>query len=79
MAARNVESEHVVSGYDSTTEETRGAGEVAVTGLLQRHGLDRARRVRAKIVSKRRRGTPASEVRDNVETNGKVFTDALTF
>ena len=72
MAARNVESEHVVSGYDSTIEETRGAGKVAVTGLL-----DRARRVRAKIVSKRRRGTLASEVRDNVETGGKVFTDAL--
>lgn len=56
---------------------TGGAGKVAVMGLLERHGPERQSRVRAKVVSNRRRGTLAAEVRENVEAGSEVFTDAL--
>ena len=45
-------------------------------GLLERHGIDKTTKVRAKVVPNTQRETLQGEVRKAVEPGGEVFTDA---
>ena len=51
------------------------AGKVAVMGLLERHGV--GSQMRAKVVPSRKRYALDAEVRRNVRTGSRVYTDAL--
>jgi transposase-like protein len=51
-------------------------GKVAVMGLLERHG-EGATRVRAKVISSRRKGIVQAEVRRNVEPGSRLYADAF--
>ncbi len=55
---------------------TGGSGKTAVMGLLERHGLDKTSKVRAKVVPNTQRETLQGEVRNAVEPGSEVFTDA---
>ena len=55
---------------------TGGSGKTAVMGLLERHGIDKTSKVRAKVVSNTQRETLQGEVRKQVEAGSEVFTDA---
>jgi transposase-like protein len=53
------------------------AGKTAVVGLLERHGVDTASRVRTQVIPDTRRKSLSPIVRQNVEAGSEIFTDAL--
>jgi len=56
---------------------TGGSGKAIVIGLLERHGIDKTSKVRAKVIPNTQGETLQSEVRTHVEAGSEVFTDAL--
>ena len=56
---------------------TGGMNKTAVMGLLERHGPDKASRVRVKVVQTRKKKELQAEVRANVEPGANLYTDAL--
>jgi transposase-like protein len=58
--------------------KSRGpSGKAAVMGLLERHGPDGHSTVRAKVVDDNKRRTLHPEIKTNVETGSKLFTDEV--
>src|SRR2546426_5508906 len=52
-------------------------GKVAVMGLLERHGPDKASQVRVNVVPTTRKDVLAAEIRKNVAPGSSLYTDAL--
>jgi transposase-like protein len=61
---------------EAVIKGTRGAGKVAVMGLLERHGKDQISRVRANVLRNVRAESLHREINQNVEAGSEMFTDA---
>jgi transposase-like protein len=57
---------------------TGGAGKTAVLGILRRKNIKSGSKVRAKAVPNIRAATLQTEIRDNVESGSRLYTDAWT-
>lgn len=57
---------------------TGGPGKTAVMGLLERHGLDKTSKVKAKVIPNVRRQTLQTEIRKHVAPGAEVHTDEWT-
>ena len=60
-----------------TIKGTGGAGKQAVFGLLERNTVTGHSKVRAHVVSNRRKSTLMPIIKENVETESNIYTDEL--
>ena len=57
---------------------TGGQGKTAVMGLLERHGIDKTSKVKAKVIPNVRRHTLQANIREHVAPGTEVYTDEWT-
>jgi len=57
---------------------TGGPGKTAVMGLLERHGIDKTSKVKAKVIPNVRRHTLQAKIREHVTPGTEVYTDEWT-